>query len=203
MVELVDNLPAGIRRRVHVHPPVHGDDALRGAYNAVDVFAHAAKKGESFGMVLTEAMLCEVPVLTLGRLANDNSQSEVVGHGVGGLVAANEAAFSEALATLVDDSALRKRLGAGGRERVLARYTLERVMPVLLRLVEAAVSAPSRSALHEAILADRNLITNPDAAALRRLRETTVGRYSLLDRALSAIVHVPWVYRGFRRLKGR
>ena len=45
----------------------------------MDGFLHVSRIGESFGMVLCEAMLCGVPVVTLSTPLKDNSQLEVVG----------------------------------------------------------------------------------------------------------------------------
>jgi glycosyltransferase involved in cell wall biosynthesis len=75
---------ADLRSRVVAIPFLHGDEDLRVCYSAMDVFVHAARIGESFGLVLAEAMLCETPVVTLATPHISNVQCEVVGHRRGG-----------------------------------------------------------------------------------------------------------------------
>ena len=41
------------------------DKELSNCYSAIDIFVHAANQGESFGMVLAEAQLCQTPIITL------------------------------------------------------------------------------------------------------------------------------------------
>lgn len=202
--ELRDDLsrmPGDIRRRVHVVSFLQGDEALRAAYSAIDVFAHAATKGESFGMVLVESMLCETPVVTLSRVAHDNTQVEVVGHGVGGLVAADAAGFTEALVMLARDADLRSRLGRGGAARVRARYDADVVLPKLVRAIEAVRAAPSRSALR-ARLRELGFATSVSPADVRSLAATGLGRTPVRERVLSTLVHQPALYRLWRRIRG-
>ncbi len=47
---------------------IKGDKALTDFYSSIDVFVHISAIGESFGYVLTEAMICGCPVITLARL---------------------------------------------------------------------------------------------------------------------------------------
>ena len=83
----IDAMSPDIRRRVRILPECDSDQTLRALYGSLDCFIHAAKTGESFGLVLTEAMLCGAPVVTVSRPYKDNSQIEVVRNGVDGLVA--------------------------------------------------------------------------------------------------------------------
>lgn len=101
---------------------IQGDRGLCDAYSAMDVFYLVADQGESFGMVLAESLLCETPVLTLATPWLDNSQGEVVGHGIGGWVAARRHSLPSLLKRMLDDSALRARMGEQGRKSILQRY---------------------------------------------------------------------------------
>lgn len=101
---------------------VIGDGALSTVYSAMDLFVHAADVGESFGLVLAESMLCETAVVTLSTPWRDNSQGEVVGHGVGGLVATTPTGFADAVMTLCRDPVRRRELGRCGRDRILAQF---------------------------------------------------------------------------------
>lgn len=128
---VVVNAPQNIVARCHssqhaaaviVIDKVIGDEALSTVYSAMDLFVHVADHGESFGLVLAESMLCETPVVTLSTPWRDNTQGEVVGHGVGGLVATTPAGFIVAVADLIRDPVQRREFGRRGRERILARY---------------------------------------------------------------------------------
>ncbi|HWR05096.1 MAG TPA: glycosyltransferase family 4 protein, partial [Humidesulfovibrio sp.] len=78
----------GLSPCVEFLPPVSTDAELAEFYGGLFALAHANDTGESFGLVIAEAMACGLPVLTHpsgdGR---DNAQLELVDHGVTGLVA--------------------------------------------------------------------------------------------------------------------
>jgi glycosyltransferase involved in cell wall biosynthesis len=108
--------------RITVIDQIIGDIEMSVAYSAMDLFVHVADGGESFGLVLAEAMLCETPAVTLSTPWKDNSQGEVVGHNVGGIVATTRAGFIQAVIDLCGDPLRRATLGKQGRSRVLNRY---------------------------------------------------------------------------------
>lgn len=83
-------------RIIHIEKII-GDKALSTAYSSFDVVAHIAERGESFGMVLTESILCDTPVVTLHTPWGDNCQGEVLGHGKGGLVVNSKKGFKKAI----------------------------------------------------------------------------------------------------------
>lgn len=116
---------------------IHGDDELAVCYSAMDLFVLIAEQGESFGMVLAESMLCETPVVALATPWADNSQGEVVGHGIGGLVAVRKGQVAPLLRQLINDPALRETLGRRGRERIARRYGAAVVAGQSLAVIEA------------------------------------------------------------------
>lgn len=86
----------------------------------------------SFGMVLLEGMSAGLPVVA-SRLPGFEL---VMRDGIDGLMvdgAADEAGFAAALARLLDDPALGRRMGAAGRERALATFS----WPVVADQLEA------------------------------------------------------------------
>jgi glycosyltransferase involved in cell wall biosynthesis len=81
---------------------------------------------EGLGLVFLEAMATGLPVLS----TRVSAIPEVVIEGVTGLLVppADERALAEGMLALASDAALRTRLGAAGRERVRARFGLERMI---------------------------------------------------------------------------
>lgn len=195
-------LSESARSRITDLPFLHGDDALRACYGALDVFLHAARIGESFGMVLTEAMACECPVLTLSTPARDNSQLEVVGHERGGLVVHDTEGMIAGIEQLLSDAALRTRLGRAGAAHVRSTYTLDQVTPTLLRIIDLARSAASRDGLARALAEDPHLITEVSDAEIEALLGHAIGRVPLSQRVLMRLVHVPLLFRAWWMLKG-
>lgn len=124
-----------IRDKIIIINQIIGDDSLRDCYSSIDIFIHIADQGESFGLVLTEAMLCEVPVVTYSTPWGDNSQCEIVGNGKGGLVVTNYYDLRRATVTLIQDLGLRKSLGNAGRESVIAKYDSILVVRKLISLL--------------------------------------------------------------------
>jgi glycosyltransferase involved in cell wall biosynthesis len=195
-------LPSGVRRRVVELPFLGNDDDLRACYGAMDVFLHASPIGESFGLVFIEALLCGAPVVTLSTPAKSNSQLEVVGHERGGLIANDRRGMVEAMERLLADEPLRRRLARDGAAHVRANYTLEQVIPRLLRVARMAREAPTREALAAALEADPDLTTEVSDAEMETLLRNTIGRVPLRQRALMRLAHAPCLIRVWWALTG-
>jgi glycosyltransferase involved in cell wall biosynthesis len=108
----------GLLGRCVVRDPVADESELAALYAACDVFVTAAELGESQGLALAEAMALGTPVVTCSTPWVDNAQIEYVEHGETGYVANHPRPFAEAVAALVGDSGLRRRLGSSARRRV-------------------------------------------------------------------------------------
>jgi glycosyltransferase involved in cell wall biosynthesis len=108
----------------------------------LDILVHGATL-EPFGLVLVEALLRGVPVVA----DREGGPAEIVRTGTDGLLVPVEdaAALADAVATLVGDPALRARMGASGRERVLERFDARRMAAETwehVARVAAGTSAP-------------------------------------------------------------
>jgi glycosyltransferase involved in cell wall biosynthesis len=151
---LVVNPPESIINRLSKSPyrsdivvidAIYGDEELAICYSAIDIFLHIAEQGESFGMVLAESLLCETAVVTLSTPWTDNSQGEVVGNRIGGLVATNKKDVERLVKLLVENQELRKKLGSSGRERILRKYDSHAVAQASLNfLVDDTVDHRSK-----------------------------------------------------------
>jgi glycosyltransferase involved in cell wall biosynthesis len=73
------------------------------------------------------------------------ANSEVVTDGVDGFLASDQSAWEETLVRLIGDPALRERVGAAGRARVEAAYSLPAVLPRYLEVIERLRSGPPRA----------------------------------------------------------
>ena len=101
-----------------------GRVAPRDWLERADVFAHSSR-WEGFGIVLLEAMLAGLPVVA----TRVSAVPEVVADGETGLLveAGDVAGLADALARVLDDAALRGRLGRAGRERARGEFSVARM----------------------------------------------------------------------------
>ncbi len=104
-------LAVGLRDRVHFTGPRTGF-ALDGAYAAADLLV-LASHGETYGMVVTEALARGVPVLA----TDVGGVPEALGQGGLLVPPGDPAAFGAALRRWLEDEDLRARLRLAARER--------------------------------------------------------------------------------------
>lgn len=124
---------------------ITNDEDLRVCYSSCDIFLHMARIGESFGIVLLEAMLCGTPVVTINTPYCDNAQSEVVGHMVGGMVANRYKGILCAVSRLIEDKQLYARVVAKGRVSAIKRYELDYVTESFLRYAQEKNNRPKHN----------------------------------------------------------
>lgn len=122
--------------------PVHGEakDALLAA---CDIFVFPSLLHEAFGLVNLEAMRASLPVVAF----NVGAVSEVVVDGVTGFVVKpNDVdALAHRVLMLVQDPALRERMGTAGRQRFEDHYTIAQFERLWAETLEA-VLVPNRPA---------------------------------------------------------
>jgi glycosyltransferase involved in cell wall biosynthesis len=158
-----------------------GDESMSLAYSAIDVFVHVADQGESFGIVLTESMLCETPCVVMSTPWEDNSQPDVVGNMVGGLVATSRRGFYDALMRLCRDQPLRRRLGSQGRNRVLERFDSQAVARDALECIRQQPTAGMPASTADVLTMYRDAIDIPSwltLACVPRFRRLQLTRYT-------------------------
>jgi glycosyltransferase involved in cell wall biosynthesis len=89
------------------------------------------------GYKLIQYMACGLP----GIASPVGVNSVIVDHGVDGLLAHTQADWVGALEQLARDPDLRARMGAKGRDKVVAHYSLQSQQPVVLDAFRAAMGA--------------------------------------------------------------
>ncbi|MDP4644988.1 MAG: glycosyltransferase family 4 protein [Opitutales bacterium] len=114
---------------------VVGDKKLSIAYSSFDVFLLAANQGESFGMVLVEAALCQVPVVTLATPWADNTQCEVVVDGESGYVNLTMGGAIRSIRKLYDSPELRRSMGVTAA-KLAERFSHIRLANQVLQIVQ-------------------------------------------------------------------
>ncbi|GAA3210366.1 glycosyltransferase family 4 protein [Actinocorallia longicatena] len=124
-----------LRNRVILLGMVSEEDKVR-AYHSVDVFVAPNLGGESFGIVLTEAMSAGAPILA----SDIEAFARVLQDGRAGVLfpVGDAAALAEAAGELLDDPARRKHLSAEARSAVRA-YDWSTVARDVLRVYETVL----------------------------------------------------------------
>lgn len=115
------------------------EETLPAYYHAADIYClPSVEPSEAFGLVQVEAMACRKPVVSceLG-----NGVSYVNRNGVTGLVVPprDPPALAVALNRLLEDGALRKKMGDGGHARAKSEFTLERMCDGMLAVYRQVI----------------------------------------------------------------
>ncbi len=119
-------------------------------YGCADVFVQptltrwGGLEQEGFGIVFLEAAACGIPVVA-GR---SGGSAEAVLHGVTGLVLDSPGdpdQVAGAIRGLLDDHALRTRMGHAARQRVEDRFTYDRLAASLVESLAQMTAAPTGS----------------------------------------------------------
>jgi glycosyltransferase involved in cell wall biosynthesis/GT2 family glycosyltransferase len=132
-----------LRPRIAFHGEVP-QPALRGLYAACDLLA-APSRFESFGLILVEAMMFARPAIA----SRAGGMPEVLAEGETGLLAepGDPASLAACISRLLDDPALRARMGQAARARYERHFTPERMAEGALAILRhAAASHPTRQA---------------------------------------------------------
>jgi len=118
----------GLERNIVLHDPVETDAEIAAFLNGVSVLAHGNDAGESFGLVIAEAMACSLPVVTHpSEGLRDNAQLELVEHGVTGLVANSAEEYAKALNYLFSHPVEARRMGQAGRDKAARLYRMQAI----------------------------------------------------------------------------
>ncbi len=132
MREELENLSRrlGISERIHWLGSCSNVESL---LQASDIFV-LASVGEAFGMVLTEAMACGVPVVG----SRSGAIPEIVEDGITGLLGTplDPSSFADAIERLALDETLRREMGQRGRERVQRCFRVEMSVEKVLQVYE-------------------------------------------------------------------
>ena len=135
---MVRNLPPGSA----VFTGSVSPDVLPGYFSGAHVFCSPATMNESFGIVLLEAMASAVPVVA----SDIPGYRSVVSHGQDGLLCrpGDAQEMARAILLLLNDGALRREMGARGRDKAL-RFSWSNIAREIEGCYLEAVKAKSRT----------------------------------------------------------
>ncbi|HEX4060266.1 MAG TPA: glycosyltransferase family 4 protein [Streptosporangiaceae bacterium] len=138
--EALERVDAGVRDRVVLLGMVSEEDKAR-VLHSVDVFCAPNTGGESFGIVLAEAMAAGAPIVASGLEA---FRRVLRGGQAGELFAVEDSAgLAAAASRLLDDPQRRARLSAAASDAVRA-YDWPVVARAVIQVYEAVVSGASQ-----------------------------------------------------------
>lgn len=134
--DAVDDLPPGVRVRVDMLGRV-GDDRLASYLKAADLYIGPATGGESFGIVLAEAMAAGLPIVA----SDIDGYRDVARDGLEALLVppGDAEALVAAVREVLDDPRLAKSLGDGGARRA-AEFDWDVVTARLVEVYRAVLA---------------------------------------------------------------
>lgn len=117
-----------LSKTVIFHEPVETDKEIAEFLNNVSVLAHANDTGESFGLVIAEAMACGLPVVTHpSQGMRDNAQLELVDHGTTGIIANDTYEYVDALKYLFTHPDEARSMGQAGQRKASKLYRMQTI----------------------------------------------------------------------------
>jgi hypothetical protein len=152
-------------------------------------------------MVLCEAMLCGLPVITLSTPLRDNSQIEVVRHGETGLVVSNGGEFARAMMDLCGDERRRAELGARGPAWVKSQYSIAVVAASAIKLARLALASGSAAEFARNLEEDPSVRELSEVKSQRELLGAAGIPPSLLNSSLASAVNRPTARRAIRAVR--
>lgn len=114
---------------------------LPDAYVAADVLVLPSDAGETWGLVVNEAMACGLPAIVSDRVG---CQKDLVEEGRTGCVfpVGDTASLGRAMAFMVENEGIRKNMGASARERIES-YAYDRVVEGILKALACVMNDKS------------------------------------------------------------
>jgi glycosyltransferase involved in cell wall biosynthesis len=114
--------------RVEVHTPILTDEEVCDFHAESSLLAHGNDTGESFGLVIAEAMASGLPVVTHpAEGLRDNAQLELVDHGVTGLHASTAQDFAGAVAWLLNHPDEARKMGLAGQAKARKLFRAQHI----------------------------------------------------------------------------
>jgi FkbM family methyltransferase len=120
-------------KNIHFLPQTADSTSVSKFLNTLDIFAHGRKDGETFGAILVEAMLHNLPCLSHWT-QYANAQPETMGPA--GLFAETPEEYSSMLDRLFSDYEFRKKLASKAGPHAREYYSMERCLSQIMGVYE-------------------------------------------------------------------
>jgi len=102
-------------------------------YRSIDCLVAPSKVREAFGLVLCEAMYCNVPVIA----STSGAQEEIIENGVSGILinAVNSEVIAKSIQQLIQDDVIRVSMIEQGYKRVESTFTIAKMVDSVLTII--------------------------------------------------------------------
>lgn len=121
--------------------PFATDRATVARYMAAsDAMIHYARYGESFGYAIAEAALAHLPVIAQATPWGDNAQAELIHPGETGFIVEDYEGLRRAVAALMSDAALARRMADAAAIDIAARFGVAATWSLLRAFIAHAES---------------------------------------------------------------
>jgi glycosyltransferase involved in cell wall biosynthesis len=198
--QLLKNYSKITQEHTIILPLCKSDEELAALYKSFDIFVHAAEIGESFGMVLAEAMTFEIPIVTVSTPLKDNTQLELVQESEGGYVIDNIDEFQSIIEKLKDDSKLRATLGKNGKNYIENNFTTKIVVQKAINVAKIALASNSKAEL----LNNLNLQKVPvdiKNGEITRLLKNQNFNFNFLTKLKLYLIHHPVFFSAYLKIR--
>lgn len=113
----------GLEKNLIEYPLTSDEQELMKFYNNISLLSHFAEAGETFGLVLAEAMAAKLPVVTHTTPPfKDSAQTELINNGYNGFVAVDPEMYAEAAIALLSNPEKAGQIGLAGYKKARACY---------------------------------------------------------------------------------
>ncbi len=118
----------GCEKNLVVHPMTTDTAEIMKFYKEISALTHFAEMGESFGLVLAEAMAAKLPVVThYTPPPKDSAQAELIDNGYNGIIAQNADQYADAIITLLANPGSGRKLGENGYQKARSCYDVNKI----------------------------------------------------------------------------
>ena len=149
-------------------------------YKSMDVFLAISQIGESFGMVIAEAMTTGTPVVTASTEDRDNAQIELVDHGKSGIVVKHSrTSISRALYRLYKNPDLRKQIATESKLKIANAYKAQKIVASLEQLILTHFSLPVEQEYGETLIRSysKDMVNDYKKRCINLFGRTSISKY--------------------------
>lgn len=122
-------------------------------YKAMDVFLAASQIGESFGMVIAEAMTVGTTVVTISTEDRDNAQIELMNNEESGIVVKrSKTAIAGALRYLYKTPSAKEKLSVNAKLKIAKDYKAQKIVKSLEQLILSHFDMSTQRYVEESLI---------------------------------------------------